>query len=163
MLKERAKSGDFPLFFGTDAASEGLNLQYFLSSLINLDAPWSPTRLDQRTGRIRRIGQPRNNVLIASFRYEGSVEEKVWNRLSSRYRQIYNLLGTLPDVLRSAWVHEALDEQEKANEIIDGVPEAPPLRLKNQLREIENEWGYSKRYLKAEEAFVELRKGWTKR
>lgn len=163
VLKERAKSGDFPLFFGTDAASEGLNLQYFLSSLINLDAPWSPTRLDQRTGRIRRIGQPRRNVLIASFRYEGSVEEKVWNRLSSRYRQIYNLLGTLPDVLRSAWVHEALDEQEKANEIIDGVPEAPPLRLKNRLKEIENEWGFSKRYLKNEDAFAELRKGWSRR
>ncbi len=161
-LKERAKSGDFPIFFGTDAASEGLNLQYYLSSLINLDAPWSPTRLDQRTGRIRRIGQPRSNVLIAAFRYQGSVEERVWNRLSNRYQQIYNLLGTLPDVLRSAWVHEALDEQEKANEIIDGVPEAPPLRLKNRLKDVEKEWGYSKRYLKKEEAFAELRKGWKK-
>ena len=162
-LKERSKSGDFPVFFGTDAASEGLNLQYFLSTLINLDAPWSPTRLDQRTGRIRRIGQPKSNVLIASFRYQGSVEERVWQRLSTRYQQIYNLLGTLPDVLRSAWVHEALDEQQKAEEIIDGVPEAPPLRLKNRLKDVEQEWGYSKRYLKKGEAFAELRKGWNKR
>lgn len=162
-LKDRAKSGDFPVFFGTDAASEGLNLQYFLSTLINLDAPWSPTRLDQRTGRIRRIGQPKKNVLIASFRYEGSVEDRVWQRLSNRYQQIYSLLGTLPDILRSAWVHEAFDEKEKAGQLIDGVPNDPPLRLKNRLKESDHEWGYSKTYLKKEEAFAELRKGWTKR
>ncbi|MBC8243982.1 MAG: DEAD/DEAH box helicase family protein [Verrucomicrobia bacterium] len=159
-LKERAMSGDFEIFFGTDAASEGLNLQYHLSTLINLDAPWSPTRLDQRTGRVRRIGQPKGNVLIASFRYEGSVEDTVWQRLSSRYGQIYELMGTLPDVLRDAWVHQALDNQAESQRVIDGVPNAPPLRLNNQLTQPAEEWGFSQRYLKKEQAYIELSKAW---
>jgi superfamily II DNA or RNA helicase len=160
ILKERARRGDFPIFFGTDAASEGLNLQYYLSTLINLDSPWSPTRLDQRTGRVRRIGQPKKDVMIASFRYEGSVEDTVWQRLSVRYKQIYELMGTLPDVLRSAWVKEALNDRDEAQRVIDGTPDEPPLRIKNRIAKPEKEWGYSMKYLSKEEAFQELRTGW---
>jgi superfamily II DNA or RNA helicase len=160
ILKDRAKQGDFPIFFGTDAASEGLNLQYYLSTLINLDSPWSPTRLDQRTGRVRRIGQPKSDVLIASFRYQGSVEDTVWQRLSSRYKQIYQLMGTLPDVLRTAWVSEALDNREEAQSIIDGVPDEPPLRIKNRIRESENPWGYSMSYLNSNDVSREMKRHW---
>lgn len=50
---------EIKILVGTDAASEGLNLQT-LSTLINLDLPWNPTRLEQRKGRIQRIGQISN-------------------------------------------------------------------------------------------------------
>ena len=58
-LKERVRAGDLKLILGTDAASEGLNLQR-LGTLINIDLPWNPTRLEQRKGRIQRIGQVRS-------------------------------------------------------------------------------------------------------
>lgn len=61
MLKERVRAGEIKLLLGTDAASEGLNLQR-LGTLINIDLPWNPTRLEQRKGRIQRIGQARNEV-----------------------------------------------------------------------------------------------------
>ena len=160
VLKERAVKGHFGVFFGTDAASEGLNLQYHLATLINLDAPWSPTRLDQRTGRIRRIGQPEKRVQIANFRYEGSVEEKVWERLNERYETIYSLLGTLPDTLRRAWVAEALEEREEAERIISGTPDEPPLRLKNRLSRDQTDWGFSQTYLDRDEAYADLKRGW---
>ncbi len=48
---------------GTDAASEGLNIQT-LGTLINLDLPWNSTRLEQRKGRIQRIGQVYDGVFI---------------------------------------------------------------------------------------------------
>ena len=51
VLKDRVRSGDLKLLLGTDAASEGLNLQR-LGTLINIDLPWNPTRLEQRKGRI---------------------------------------------------------------------------------------------------------------
>lgn len=57
-LKRRITTGELRLAIGTDAASEGLNLQR-LGTLINLDLPWNPTRLEQRKGRIQRIGQLR--------------------------------------------------------------------------------------------------------
>ncbi|MFO7460874.1 MAG: helicase-related protein [Desulfatiglandales bacterium] len=55
-IKKRIATGELRLVIGTEAASEGLNLQR-LGSLINLDLPWNPTRLEQRKGRIQRIGQ----------------------------------------------------------------------------------------------------------
>jgi superfamily II DNA/RNA helicase len=51
-LKKMVRRGEIRLLLGTDAASEGLNLQQ-LGTLINLDLPWNPTRLEQRKGRIR--------------------------------------------------------------------------------------------------------------
>jgi hypothetical protein len=50
-IKAKVKHGEIRLLIGTDAASEGLNLQR-LGTLINLDLPWNPTRLEQRKGRI---------------------------------------------------------------------------------------------------------------
>ncbi len=61
-IKRMVRTGELRLVLGTDAASEGLNLQR-LGTLINLDLPWNPTRLKQRKGRIQRIGQIRDEVL----------------------------------------------------------------------------------------------------
>ena len=66
-IKRRVRTGELRLVLGTDAASEGLNLQR-LGTLINLDLPWNPTRLEQRKGRIQRIGQIRDEVLPEIFR-----------------------------------------------------------------------------------------------
>jgi len=52
------------ILLGTDAASEGLNLQDF-SAMVNYDLPWNPMRVEQRIGRIDRIGQKAKVVLIA--------------------------------------------------------------------------------------------------
>ena len=60
-LKAMVWRGELKLLLGTDAASEGLNLQR-LGTLINLDLPWNPSRLAQRKGRIQRIGQVRPEV-----------------------------------------------------------------------------------------------------
>ena len=49
---------DIRIMVATDAACEGLNLQT-LGTLINVDLPWNPTRLEQRIGRIKRFGQTR--------------------------------------------------------------------------------------------------------
>jgi ERCC4-related helicase len=68
VLKGRVRTGDLKLLLGTDAASEGLNLQR-LGTLINIDLPWNPTRLEQRKGRIQRIGQARSEIWIANLRY----------------------------------------------------------------------------------------------
>jgi superfamily II DNA/RNA helicase len=74
LLKDRVRKGEIKLLLGTDAASEGLNLQR-LGTLINIDLPWNPTRLEQRKGRIQRIGQARNLVWMANLRYRDSVED----------------------------------------------------------------------------------------
>ncbi len=84
---------EIKLLFGTEAASEGLNLQT-LGTLINIDLPWNPTRLEQRKGRIQRIGQEREEIWIYNMRYKDSVEDRVHHLLSNRLRNIQGLIRT---------------------------------------------------------------------
>lgn len=118
VLKERVRSGDLKLLLGTDAASEGLNLQR-LGTLINIDLPWNPTRLEQRKGRIQRIGQVRDEIWIANLRYRGSVEDRVHQVLADRLEAIHGLFGQIPDTLEDVWVQVALNDEQAANQLID--------------------------------------------
>lgn len=128
-LKHMVQRGKLRLLLGTDAASEGLNLQK-LSRLINLDLPWNPTRLEQRKGRIQRIGQVHDVVEIYNIRYKDSVEDRVHQLLSERLQNIHGLFGQIPDVLEDVWVQLALGEKEAALKIIDAVPSIHPFELR---------------------------------
>ena len=55
----RFTNGASRLLLATDAASEGLNLQQRCRLVVNLELPWTPLRLEQRIGRVERIGQTR--------------------------------------------------------------------------------------------------------
>ena len=118
LLKDRVRKGEINLLLGTDAASEGLNLQR-LGTLINIDLPWNPTRLEQRKGRIQRIGQARNSVWIANLRYRDSVEDKVHKVLAERLHAIHDLFGQIPDTLEDVWVKVALKDEAEIAELID--------------------------------------------
>lgn len=130
-IKVMVARGELRLLLGTDAASEGLNLQR-LGALINLDLPWNPTRLEQRKGRIQRIGQIRDEVDIYNMRYKDSVEDRVHDLLSDRLENIYNLFGQIPDILEDVWVNVALGEIEKARQTIDAVPRQNPFEIRYQ-------------------------------
>ena len=117
-LKARVRAGELKLLLGTDAASEGLNLQR-LGTLINIDLPWNPTRLEQRKGRIQRIGQVRSEVWIANLRYVGSVEDRVHQVLADRLESIHQLFGQIPDTLEDVWVKIALQSEQEALQLID--------------------------------------------
>ena len=118
VLKARVRSGELKLLLGTDAASEGLNLQR-LGTLINIDLPWNPTRLEQRKGRIQRIGQIRSEIWIANLRYRGSVEDRVHQVLADRLESIHQLFGQIPDTLEDVWVKIALEGEQEALQLID--------------------------------------------
>jgi superfamily II DNA or RNA helicase len=129
VIKASVRQGEIRLLLGTDAASEGLNLQR-LGTLINLDLPWNPTRLEQRKGRIQRIGQLNDTIYVYNMRYRGSVEDRVHDLLSQRLQNIFSLFGQVPDVLEDVWVDVALGQIEKAKRIIDAVPEKHPFDIR---------------------------------
>jgi hypothetical protein len=118
ILKDRVRLGELKLLLGTDAASEGLNLQR-LGTLINIDLPWNPTRLEQRKGRIQRIGQARSEIWIANMRYRDSVEDRVHRVLADRLEAIHGLFGQIPDTLEDVWVQIALNDEQAARQLID--------------------------------------------
>lgn len=128
-IKSLVRTGEIRLVLGTEAASEGLNLQR-LGTLINLDLPWNPTRLEQRKGRIQRIGQVYDTIYIYNMRYLGSVEDRVHRLLSARLENIYELFGQIPDVLEDVWVAMAIGELERAEEILDNLPRQHPFEIR---------------------------------
>ncbi len=67
----------------TDAAGEGLNLQARCRLVVNIDLPWNPRRLEQRIGRVDRIGQTRA-VHVVHLLHPGSFEDTVLGRLEAR-------------------------------------------------------------------------------
>jgi hypothetical protein len=159
VLTEKVRQGTLRLLVGTDAASEGLNLQR-LGTLINLDLPWNPTRLEQRKGRIQRMGQVREEVFIYNLRYRGSVEDRVHELLSSRLQAIHDLFGQLPDTLEDAWVAVALRDEERARQIIDAVPREHPFELR--YHRVEHvDWESCSRVLDSESQQELLRQGWS--
>ena len=82
----------------TESASEGLNLQT-CGVLINYDMPWNPMRVEQRIGRIDRIGQVYSDVWIRNYFYEDTVEATVYHRLDERISSFENVVGPLQPIL----------------------------------------------------------------
>jgi hypothetical protein len=157
-LKSMVRYGEVRLLLGTDAASEGLNLQT-LGSLINLDLPWNPTRLEQRKGRIQRIGQVYDDVWIYNMRYKGSVEDRVHELLSSRLEAINNLFGQIPDCLKDVWVDVALGKEDDARKTIGEVPIKHPFEIKYDKIEPVH-WEKCSKVLDSAERRRCLMKGW---
>ncbi|RIK30872.1 MAG: helicase SNF2 [Chloroflexi bacterium] len=158
-LKQMVRRGELRLLLGTDAASEGLNLQR-LARLINLDLPWNPTRLEQRKGRIQRIGQKHDVVQIYNLRYKDSVEDRVHQLLSGRLQTIHSLFGQIPDTLEDVWVQVALGEVERAQKLIDAVPQRHPFELRYAHVEPIH-WESCEKVLDASEKRKILSQGWT--
>ncbi|HXH09642.1 MAG TPA: helicase-related protein [Alphaproteobacteria bacterium] len=86
------------ILLGTDAASEGLNLQQF-SALINYDLPWNPMRVEQRIGRIDRIGQEAPAVNILNLYMKGTIEEDTYDTLKRRIGLFEEVVGPLQPIL----------------------------------------------------------------
>jgi hypothetical protein len=157
-IKTKVRHGEIRLLVGTDAASEGLNLQR-LGTLINLDLPWNPTRLEQRKGRIQRIGQIRDEVYVCNLRYRGSVEDRVHQLLSSRLEFIYDMFGQIPDVLEAVWIDVAQGEIDEARRLIDGLQETHP--FDGRYAKVENiDWESCAKVLSEDEKRKVLTSGW---
>ena len=85
------------LMLATDAAQEGLNLQ-FAHIMVNYDLPWNPTRIDQRMGRLHRYGQE-HTVEIRNLFFKNTRESEILNLLVEKMNQIESDLGMRSDVL----------------------------------------------------------------
>jgi superfamily II DNA or RNA helicase len=130
---------DVRILISTDAGGEGLNLQ-FCHVVINFDIPWNPMRLEQRIGRVDRIGQA-HVVRAVNFVFEGSVEHRVREVLEQKLAIIFEEFGIdkTGDVLDSAQASQMFDEMyveailnpEKVEESVDSMV----ARLEEQARE----------------------------
>jgi SNF2 family DNA or RNA helicase len=97
-VKNDFKDGLVRIMLCTESASEGLNLQT-CGVLINYDMPWNPMRVEQRIGRIDRIGQQHLKVWIRNYFYQGTIEDIIYQRLKDRINWFEVVVGELQPIL----------------------------------------------------------------
>lgn len=85
------------VLIATEAGGEGINLQ-FCNTIINFDLPWNPMRLEQRIGRVHRLGQEKD-VIIYNFATEGTVEDHILHLLYEKIHLFEKVIGELDDIL----------------------------------------------------------------
>jgi len=115
-FRERAR-----VLVASRAGAEGLNIQ-FCSTVLNFDLPWNPMVIEQRIGRVHRLGQL-NPVTVFNLSVKGTIEARVLELLTSKLRLFTAVLGevdlilgslhserSFEDLLREAWLKGATDE-----------------------------------------------------
>jgi SNF2 family DNA or RNA helicase len=85
------------ILISTEAGSLGLNLQ-FCNVIINYDLPWNPMKIEQRIGRIYRLGQTRD-VHIYNLATKNTVEEKILQLLYNKINLFKEIMGGMEDIL----------------------------------------------------------------
>ena len=125
--KRRFRDGEAEVLLCTDAAAEGLNFQ-FCGALVNYDMPWNPMRVEQRIGRIDRVGQRHPVIRIFSLHYEDTVETDVYRALRNRIGLFETVVGPLQPIL-------ARVSGDISGAVLDGdsrrVKEAMDRRMRN--------------------------------
>lgn len=96
---ERFKDPRGPrVLLSSEVGSEGIDLQ-FCRVLVNYDLPWNPMRIEQRIGRIDRVGQMAKRLSIVNFKVKNTVEERLYERLHEKLEKYMNSLGDLEAVI----------------------------------------------------------------
>ncbi len=139
--KEREFSEDAQILVATEAAGEGINLQ-FCSLMVNYDIPWNPNRLEQRMGRIHRYGQEYEvfiwNLVTRDTR-EGQIMEKLFIKLERMREElgsdkVFDIIGdVIPGINLKRLLQDAVFSQRRMEEIEDTIEQADKESTKETL------------------------------
>lgn len=162
-IKQAVKDRIVRLVYATDAACEGLNLQT-LGTLINVDLPWNPSRLEQRIGRIKRYGQKLKEVDMANLVYAGTLEERRYAVLSARMKDRYDILGSIPDTLDDDWIDDLEEMERRFDDYTNGKPASADdqftLRYGDFLKDEDGDWELWHKVVARPDIEKELLKPW---
>jgi hypothetical protein len=106
-IKTRFREGQLHVLIGTDSMSEGLNLQTS-GRLFNYDMPWNLMRVEQRIGRVDRIGATYLDIQVSNYFYAGTVEETVYKGIAADYGDFTDIIGSAQPVLGS--IEQAIEK-----------------------------------------------------
>ena len=139
--KELFREGKAEILLCTDAAAEGLNLQT-CGALINYDMPWNPMKVEQRIGRIDRLGQQFPRIKIINLMYADTVETDVYVALRERIGLFSTFVGKLQPILsRLPRAFSELALQSRA-ERLAGSGRALANNLTGELEQRQQETGF---------------------
>ena len=161
-IKATVRRNEIRLLVATDAACEGLNLQT-LGTMINVDLPWNPSRLEQRLGRIRRFGQRRHSVDMLNLTYYGTQDERIYSVLSRRMKDRYDIFGSLPDTIDDEWIENVDHLEEVMNQYMhlrEQARDAFEIRYERQVDPDRDRWERCSRVLARRDVVERLSMPW---
>lgn len=109
IIKKFKKDDHVSIMFSTDVLSEGIDLQ-FSNCIVNYDLPYNPARLEQRIGRIDRIGQKSKNLYVVNMLVNGSDDHIIFERLYERIKIFESYIGSLPSSIEEKEVNREIDD-----------------------------------------------------
>ena len=136
---------DIRVLLSSEVGSEGVDLQ-FSAIVVNYDLPWNPMRLEQRIGRVDRLGQESEKVTILNLIYEDTIDRRIYDRLYERLQIGRRALGELEAVLGEPMRDITLKlfdptlTAEQKEEAIEQTAQALEIR-RHEERELEAEAG----------------------
>ena len=98
ILSRFEKAKNVRVLLSSEVGSEGVDLQ-FSSIVVNYDLPWNPMRLEQRIGRVDRLGQTKDKVIILNLIYDATIDKRIYERLYKRLQIGQRALGELEAIL----------------------------------------------------------------
>lgn len=116
----RANPPEIRAIVSTEAGSEGVNLQ-IANVLINFDLPWNPMIVEQRIGRVQRLGSQHKNVVIYNVMLAGTFEEYIVGRLMTKLQMATDAIGDIESLLEASGVgdgEEGAGFDEKIRELV---------------------------------------------
>ena len=112
----------------TETAAESLNFQ-FCSAIIHYAIPWNPMRLEQRIGRIDRIGQQKPFIRIVHLFYRDTVEYDAYTAMEERIREVQKNVGTLQPILAAnleSLIRESVMDRGTSRDVKQAVRNLAP-------------------------------------
>lgn len=98
LIMSEFRKGNYDLVLANRVASEGLDFE-FCSLVINYDLPWNPMEIEQRIGRIDRIGQPEEKIQILNFVNDETIDERIMVRVLERIGMFERSIGALEPII----------------------------------------------------------------
>ena len=98
ILERFRKESRARILLSSEVGSEGVDLQ-FCWIVVNYDLPWNPMKVEQRVGRVDRLGQSRQAVTVLNLVYADTIDDKIYRRLYKRLNLIERTLGEFEDIL----------------------------------------------------------------
>ena len=117
ITNEFQKHEGFTVLFASDVMSEGIDLQS-ANCIINYDLPYNPQKIEQRIGRVDRIGQESDKIYIHNYLVEGSTDQIVYEKLYSRIGIFEKTVGGIPNLLNEEKFEEGVIDEDKIIRVI---------------------------------------------
>ncbi len=129
------------ILLGTDAASEGLNLQKHCRYLVHYEIPWNPNKMEQRNGRIDRHGQPAERVWCYHFLYDQEEDRRFLEVIVGKVKTQREDLGAVGDVIAEeveramlGLTDEIADTRQRSRVVDEELPR--DLELRQRIHEV---------------------------